>query len=300
MTATTTNPTTGVAYYTEGPLEGQSVELFVPVTNGQVRNPNGVRWPFLFGAEHDQSADYYKLVPFTSVPYDTELFVVDSENSGWGMHPTRNDEGEFVVVPDGHPKGEYKYTETIKRRSVAELKTLAKGYADRNNAMLWPQENGYPEKLIYAKEQVAANNRLPQFTNLLERHEALLQASFHNDARLAQLYSEIEAAGDKTITNAGATATSATLTFAAAHGITIGKRIAVKDLPAPFARLNGGSFVVTAVTTSSPFTLSYASTGPAITPAAVAAGVVTPSIDFIVAQMASTQFPEGWVNGIEE
>jgi hypothetical protein len=300
MTATTTNPTTGVQYYTEGPLEGQSVALFVPVTNGQVRNPNGVRWPFLFGAEHDQAADYYRLVPFTSVSYDTELFVIDSENSGWGTHPARNAEGEPVTAPDGHPKGEYKYTETLRRRSVAELKTLAKGYADRYNAMLWPQENGYPEKLQYAKEQVAANNRLAQFTGLLERHEELLKASFHNDARLAQLYAEIEVLEDKAITNAVATATTATLTFDVAHGIAVGKRIAVKDLPAPFATLNGGSFVVTEVTNSSPFTLSYELIGSAITTAAVAAGVVTPVIDFIVGQMATQEFPEGWVNGIPE
>jgi len=196
MTATTTNPTTGVEYYVDGPLEGQSVKLFVAVTDGQVRNPSGVRWPFLFGGEHDQAADYYELVPFVSVPYDPELFVVDSENSGWGLHPARNAQGEFVAVPDGLPQGTYRYAETIKRRSVAELKALAKGYADRYNAQIWPQENGYTEKLQYAKEQMAANNRLPQFVSLISRHEALLQASFHNDARLAQLYAEIEAAGE--------------------------------------------------------------------------------------------------------
>jgi hypothetical protein len=224
MTATTINPTTGVEYYNEGPQEGQSVALYVAVTNGQVRNPNGARWPFLFGGEHDQAADYYERVPFVSVPYDPELFVVDSENSGWGLHPARNAQGEFIAVPDGHPKGEYKYTETIKRRSVSELKALAKGYADRYNAQLWPQENGYTEKLQYAKEQVAAplNNRLPQYMGLIERHEALLAASFHNDARLAQLYSEIEAAGG------------------------------------------------------------------------------TGAVDFIVAQMATEEFPEGWVDGIAE
>ena len=219
---TTTNSTTGVEYYTDGPLEFQSVAFYVPVTNGQVRNPSGVRWPVLRGGEHDEAADYFERVPFVSTSYDPELFAIDSENSGWELHPTRNDQGEFVAVPDGHPKGTYRYNETIKRRSVAELKTLAKGYADRYNAMLWPQENGYSEKLQYAKEQVAANNRLPQFLALIARHEALLQASFHNDARLTQLYSEIDAAGE-----AGA-------------------------------------------------------------------------VDFVVGQMASEQFPEGWVNGIEQ
>jgi hypothetical protein len=219
---TTTNPTTGVEYFIDGPLEGQSLAFYVPVTNSQVRNPNGVRWPVLRGDLHDEAADYYERVPFVSTPYDPELFVIDSEDSGWALHPTRNQLGELVEVPDGHPKGTYKYKETIKRRSVAELKILVKGYADRNNATLWPQENGYTEKLQYAKEQVAANNRLPQFLGLIARHEALLQASFHNDARLTQLYAEIEAAGE------------------------------------------------------------------------------TGAIDFVIGQMASEQFPEGWVNGIEQ
>lgn len=193
---TTVNPTTGVEYYTDGLMEGHSVAFYVPVANGQVRNPNGVRWPVLFGGKQNEPSDYYERVPLASTSYDPELFVIDSENSGWELHPTRNDQGEFVAVPDGHPKGTYRYKETIKRRSVAELKALAKGYADRYNAMLWPQENGYNEKLQYSKEQVAANNRLPQFLALIARHEALLQASFHNDARLHQLYSEIEAAGE--------------------------------------------------------------------------------------------------------
>jgi hypothetical protein len=83
--------------------------------------------------------------------------------------------------------------------------------------------------------------------------------------------------GTKAVTNAVTTTTTATLTFADAHGITVGKRIAVKDLPAPFATLNG-SFVVTAVTTTSPHTLTYALTGSTITTASVSAGVVAPSL----------------------
>jgi hypothetical protein len=286
------NPVTGVEY---DEISGNSTKRYVAVeADGTIRNPGGDKWPYGDGLPHTQPYDYYELVPFVSAPYDSELFIVDSENSGWSLKPKTGG------APAGHPQGTYEYTETIKRRNVDELKALAKGYADRYNSELWPQENGYTEKLVYAKEQVDANNRLPQFTDLIERHERLISASFHNDARLYQLYSEIEAAGDKQITNAVATTTTATLTFDVAHGITIGKRIAVKDLPAPFARLNGGSFVVTAVTTSSPFTLSYDSTGPAIATAAVATGVVTRAIDFVVSQMATEQFPEGWVNGIAQ
>ena len=299
MTATTTSPATGVEYYTEGPQEGQSVALYVAVTNGQVRNPNGVRWPFLFGAEHDQPADYYERIDFTSVPYDTELFFVDNESSGWGVHPKRNTEGEFVAVPDGHPKGEYRYTEAIKRRSVAELKLIASRYYESNMSQLWPQGPGYTEWREFAQKEYDSGNRSAEVVDAIDRHNQLLSATRHNRARLRQLNAEIEAAGDKTITNASATTTTATLSFDAAHGITVGKRIAVKDLPAPFARLNGESFVVTAVTTSPPFTLSYDLIGSSIATAAVDVGAVTPAIDFVLGQMASEQFPEGWVNGIE-
>jgi len=218
--AIVTNPITGVEY---NDITGNSVKKFVAVEpGGIVRNPSGGMWPYNEGGVHTQPYDYYELVPFEAAPYDPELFVVDSENSGWALHPTRNQKDELVAVPDGHPKGTYKYKETIKRRSVAELKILARGYADRNNAMLWPQENGYTAKFDDAKEQVAANNRLPQFLDLIARHQAILQALWHNEARLTQLYAEIEAAGE------------------------------------------------------------------------------TGAIDFVIGQMASEQFPEGWVNGIEQ
>jgi hypothetical protein len=212
--STIVNPVTGVEYYE---ISGDSTKRYVAVeADGTIRNPAGDKWPYGDGLPHTQPYSYYELVPFVSAPYDSELFIVDSENSGWSLKP------RVGGAPVGHPQGTYEYTETIKRRNVDELKALAKGYADRYNSELWPQENGYTEKLAYAKEQIAANNRLPQFTDLVSRHESLIQASFHNDARLRQLYNEIDAAGPDGV------------------------------------------------------------------------------IDFVVSQMATEQFPEGWVNGIAQ
>jgi hypothetical protein len=187
---TTINPTTGVEYFSDGPDEGQSVALFVNVSNGQINNPSGNRWPTLRGEVHDFNEEFFRVVPFFAAPFDTELRFVDSENSGRALNPIS------PKPPVGHPQGTYEETRTLKRRSKAELRALAKGYADQNNAQLWPQENGYTEKLNYAKEQVAANNLLDHYVSLIERHERLLQASFHNDARLAQLYATIEEAGE--------------------------------------------------------------------------------------------------------
>lgn len=298
--ATTVHPATGVEYYTDGPFEGRSVARFVNVSNGQVNNPSGDYWPRTNGDPHDFDQEFYRIVPFVSAPYDAELFVVDSENSGWGLHPARNADGEFVAVPDGHPKGTYRYTETIKRRSVDELKLAANRYYESNMSQLWPQGPGYTEWREFAQKEYDKGNRSAEIADAIDRHDQLISATRHNKARLLQLNAEIDAAGDKAIANAVATTTAATLTFDVAHGIAVGKRIAVKNLPAPFTGLNGGLFVVTAVTTSSPFTLSYDLAGPAIATAAVADGAVTPAIDFVIGQMATDEFPEGWVNGIPE
>lgn len=81
----------------------------------------------------------------------------------------------------------------------------------------------------------------------------------------------------KTVTDAALASNVATLTFSAAHGFTQGQVVYVKDLPAPFAALNG-AYTITAVTTSSPHTISYAKTIANITSAAVAAGTVTPGV----------------------
>jgi hypothetical protein len=75
----------------------------------------------------------------------------------------------------------------------------------------------------------------------------------------------------KTITKAAVATGTATLTFAVAHGITVGSTIIVKDLPTPFAALNGIA-VVTAATTSAPFTLAFTTTAATITEATVTAG----------------------------
>lgn len=80
----------------------------------------------------------------------------------------------------------------------------------------------------------------------------------------------------KTVTKAAVASGTATLTFGAAHGITVGSTIIVQGLPAPFAALNA-TVVVTAVTTSSPFTLSYATTAATATEATVTGGTAMPA-----------------------
>ena len=204
MTANTaTNPLTGVEYYLDGPLERQSVKLYVPVVNGQVLNPSGVRWPVGGGGVHDEPADYYERVELIPVPFDPKLFKIDPSTSGWGLHPKRNAQGEFVAVPNGHPKGTYMEVQNVVRKSMDELKALVKGYCDVFNQQIWqrlPQDIWSVERLAWAKEQIAKGNGLVEFVGVVEDDAhlrgMLVAASRHNDARLGQLYAEIEAAGE--------------------------------------------------------------------------------------------------------
>jgi hypothetical protein len=80
----------------------------------------------------------------------------------------------------------------------------------------------------------------------------------------------------KAVTKAAVASGTATLTFGAIHGITVGSTIIVQGLPAPFAGLNA-TVVVTAVTTSSPFTLSYATTAATAAEATVTGGTAMPT-----------------------
>jgi hypothetical protein len=197
--ATTVHPATGIEYYTDGPLEGQSVALFVNVnaSNGQINNPAGNWWPRPNGEPHDFNEEFYRIVPFQAAPFDSELRVIDEAASGRALKP---------AVPKplaGHPQGTYEETQVTRRRSMAELKALAKGYCERFNREIWqrlPQDTWSVEKLAFAKDEIAKGNSLDQYVEAVEKDESLRMklraASFHNDARLAELYAKIEEAGE--------------------------------------------------------------------------------------------------------
>jgi hypothetical protein len=197
--ATTFHPTTGVEYYIDGPLEGDSVALFVNVnaSNGQINNPAGNRWPRPNGEPHDYTEEFYEIVPFQAAPFDPELRVIDETASGRALKPAT------PKPPAGHPQGTYEETQVTKRRSMASLRGLAKGYCEGFNMKVWqrlPQDVWSIEKLAFAKAEIAKGNNLDQYVEAVEKDESLRMklraASFHNDARLAQLYAKIEEAGE--------------------------------------------------------------------------------------------------------
>jgi hypothetical protein len=79
------------------------------------------------------------------------------------------------------------------------------------------------------------------------------------------------------ITNAALATNVVTLTLSAAAGALVGEKIAVSGLTSPFAGLNG-THTITAVTTTSPFTVSYALTATNISSASVSAGSVVTGV----------------------
>jgi hypothetical protein len=88
---------------------------------------------------------------------------------------------------------------------------------------------------------------------------------------------KVIAGGTKTITKAAIASNEGILTFGAAHGFAVGATIVVAGLPAPFAALNG-TRVITAATTTTPFTLKFAFTATNETEATVASGTASGAV----------------------
>lgn len=78
---------------------------------------------------------------------------------------------------------------------------------------------------------------------------------------------------NKATTKAALASNVVTLTFAAAHGFTVGQTIVVSGFIGAFAGINGKA-TVASVTTSSPFTLTYALTAANIAEASVVGSVL--------------------------
>jgi hypothetical protein len=88
---------------------------------------------------------------------------------------------------------------------------------------------------------------------------------------------KVIAGGTKTITKAAIASNEGILTFGAAHGFAVGATIVVAGLPAPFAALNG-TRVITAATTTTPFTLKFAFTATNEAEATVVSGTASGAV----------------------
>jgi hypothetical protein len=182
-----TNPDTGVRFYADpGPLEGRSVDLFVPMRGETVTNPSGSFWPNLFGEQYEEPGlrFYLKGEPKTR-EYDPAIFF---ERATWGAV-------DYADPKVGGPAGTWEETLEVLRRPVEELLNQVEAARLQANARLYPS-NEDPMLGVLLQEAIRRDSEgtaTPFMQELLTRHQALVAAGFANMERAAELRQQIEA-----------------------------------------------------------------------------------------------------------
>jgi hypothetical protein len=192
----TTNAETGVRYYADpGPLEGQSVDLFVPLRGETATNPGGTRWPNLFGLPYDGIDLRFYLRGEPKVrEYDPAIFY---EVASWG--PV-----EYANPKAGGPAGSWEETLEVLKRPVEELLNQVESARLQANARLYPS-NEDPMLGVLLAEAIrrdAEGTATTFMQELLTRHQSLVAAGFANMERAAELRQQIQA-GDAFDLSAG-------------------------------------------------------------------------------------------------
>jgi hypothetical protein len=183
----TTNAETGVRYYADpGPLEGQSVDLFVPLRGETATNPGGTRWPNLFGLPYDGTDLRFYLKGEPKVrEYDPQVFF---ERASWGAV-------DYANPKPGGPAGTWEETLEVERRPVEELLNQVEAARLQVNARLYPS-NEDPMLGVLLAEAIrrdAEGTATTFMAELLTRHQALVAAGFQNMERAAELRQQIQA-----------------------------------------------------------------------------------------------------------
>jgi len=182
-----TNPDTGVRFYDEqGPREGQSVDLFVPMRDNVPTNPAGMRWPNLFGLPYDGTQIKFYLRGESQVrEYDPQIFF---ERASWGAV-------DYPSPKPGGPAGTWEETLEVIRRPVDELLNQVEAARLQANSRLYPS-NEDPMLAVLLAEAIRRDGEgtaTPAMVDLLQRHGALVEAGYSNMERAAELRQQIQA-----------------------------------------------------------------------------------------------------------
>jgi hypothetical protein len=182
-----TNPDTGVRFYDEqGPREGQSVDLFVPVRGNVPTNPGGARWPNLFGLPYDGTQIKFYLRGESQVrEYDPQIFF---ERASWSAV-------DYPSPKPGGPAGTWEETLEVIRRPVEELLNQVEAARLQANSRLYPS-NEDPMLAVLLAEAIRRDGEgtaTPAMVDLLQRHQALVEAGYSNMERAAELRQQIQA-----------------------------------------------------------------------------------------------------------
>jgi hypothetical protein len=182
-----TNPDTGVRYYADpGPQGGHSVDLFVPLRNGEVTNPSGAPWPNLFGLPEDRPelVWYLKTAPQVR-EYDDRTHY---EIATWGPVP-------YASPKPGGPLGTWEETLEVKPHPQDKLIGQVEAAYSQANSRLYPP-NGDPlfrELLDEAEERDKVNQATPAMQELLALRQRIRDAGQANWERQLFLIEEIKA-----------------------------------------------------------------------------------------------------------
>jgi hypothetical protein len=182
-----TNPDTGVRFYDEqGPREGQSVDLFVPMRDNVPTNPAGMRWPNLFGLPYDGTQVKFYLKGESQVrEYDPQTFY---EVARWGAV-------DYPNPKPGGPAGDWEESLEVLQRPVDELLNQVEAARLQANSRLYPS-NEDPMLAVLLAEAIRRDGEgtaTPAMVDLLQRHGALVAAGYSNMERAAELRQQIQA-----------------------------------------------------------------------------------------------------------
>jgi hypothetical protein len=182
-----TNPDTGVRFYDEqGPREGQSVDLFVPMRDNVPTNPAGMRWPNLFGLPYDGTQVKFYLKGESQVrEYDPQTFY---EVARWGAV-------DYPNPKPGGPAGVWEESLEVLQRPVDELLNQVEAARLQANSRLYPS-NEDPMLAVLLAEAIRRDGEgtaTPAMVDLLQRHGALVEAGYSNMERAAELRQQIQA-----------------------------------------------------------------------------------------------------------
>jgi hypothetical protein len=180
------NPETLVRYYESGPLEGRSVDRFVPLRGDLPTNPGGVEWPNRFGRPYDgtQIKFYLRREPQVR-EYDSQIFY---EVASWG--PV-----DYPNPKIGGPAGTWEETLEVLRRPEQDLLNQVEAARLQANARLYPS-NEDPMLAVLLAEAIRRDQEgtaTAAMIDLLQRHQALVEAGYGNIERAKELRQQIEA-----------------------------------------------------------------------------------------------------------
>lgn len=189
--AIVTNPETGIEY---DEVTGDSIKRFVAAnSSGVVLDTSGEKWPAGDGTPHRPVLyEFFEIVPFEGIGYDSEKFYVRSEQVLERYNPR-------PLV--GHPQGIYKTVQSLHLLPKESLKSNALEKFRQMQRRVWPQDDPSYDKVLSTAVKALASSgsgnpeigSMEFFEEVVKTDEKVEAALVNNRMRLKELNQEIDA-----------------------------------------------------------------------------------------------------------